>query len=281
MLPSLTQLKKGPGAGSPTRWGELPDEIKRVILVKSIELNTVKSLISSLCKTNKEFAAFCQENGVFPALLKSFGWNKPWVAGLDAKTAFKMLRNLSEKQQEYVRNWNDSTTMIFKFSFQDSHELQLTTLPPNVTHIEWGAFRGCEKLALAALPETLYKIGLSAFSGCVSLALTTLPDTVTSIGSFAFYGCNNITLTSLPAAITSINDLTFSGCNKLALTTLPVGLTYIGSHAFKGCHNLALTALPDALVHIGTGAFFGCTNLPTNVQTAIKNINPAAMYMFQ
>ena len=278
MLPSLTQLSTGARVARPTLWGELPTDIKRKIIEKAADLSTVEDAAISLCKTDKEFAALCREGGVWNALLTHFGW-KPWVEApnLDAEKAFRMLRNLKPEQQTYLSNWNEYTTTIDKNVFYNSSKLQLTTLPPNVTHIEWGAFQGCEKLALAALPETLDKIGLYAFSGCVSLRLTALPDTVTWIGSSAFYWCKNITLTALPAAITQINSLTFFGCEKLALTTLPVGLTYIGQNAFSGCHNLALTALPDALVSIGDRAFFGCTNLPPAVQTAIKNINPNAM----
>ena len=276
MLPSLTQLSTGPSVVRPTLWGELPGDIKWKIIEKAVDLSTVEDVAVSLCKTDKEFAALCRERGVWNALLTHFGW-KPWVAGLDAKTAFKMLRNLKTEQQTYLSNWNKSTTTIDPDAFEYSRELQLTTLPPNVTSIASHAFFLCEKLALTALPETLDEIGFDAFMGCVSLRLTALPDTATLIGPGAFSGCKNITLTALPAAITSINNYTFAGCWEIALTTLPVGLIDIGKHAFAGCHNLALTALPDALVHIGDGAFGNCTNLPPAVQTAIKNINPNAI----
>ena len=215
MLPSLTQLKKGRGAGGSAPLVELPDEIKRLILVKSIELNTVKSLISSLCKTNKEFAALCQENGVFPALLKSFGWNTPWVHGPDAKTVFGMLRNLNEDQLNYLLAWDKDTNSIYPRAFENCHELQLTTLPPNVTHISWNAFYGCRALALTALPSKTYSIGSNTFHGCEKLALTTLPVGLTYIGHMAFAGCHNLALTSLPPTLDEIGVKAFEGCTNL------------------------------------------------------------------
>jgi len=278
MLPSLTQLKKGPGAGGPTRWGELPTDIKKIILLQSIPLNTVEQLLRGLCKTDKEFATLCKDGDVWAGLLTHLGW-KPWVEApnLDAEKAFKMLRNLTIKQQTYLSNWNKLTTTINQYLFENCKELQLTTLPPNVEHILSNAFFGCKKLALTELPSGTNYIASNAFEGCESLRLTALPGTLEGLGAMAFFGCKKLALTALPEAIKMILAATFYGCEKLALTTLPDKLTHIEEHAFEGCHNLALTALPGALVHIGDGAFAGCTNLPPAVRNAINNINPNAM----
>ena len=149
----------------------------------------------------------------------------------------------------------DDKTTIPQYTYCETSNLALTSLPEGLTSIDTSAFYNCSNLTLTSLPEGLTSIGGSAFNNCPNLALTSLPEGLTSIGGSAFNNCTNLALTSLPEGLTSIDTSAFYNCSNLALTSLPEGLTSIGTSAFYRCFNITHMRCPATLISIGAAAF--------------------------
>ncbi len=177
------------------------------------------------------------------------------------------------------------------------------TIPPSVTCIGNGAFRGCSSLISVTIPESVTRIGNNAFEWCSNLTRVTIPESVMSIGNDAFWrctslinagptgsgcdyqfgwtesipsnafrGCSSLTSISIPEGITRIGDNAFTGCYSLTSVSIPDGVTSIGERAFSECSRLKSVVFPNNGILIGDCVFNGCSNLkdvilPTDLNT--------------
>ncbi|CAK9000848.1 Putative surface protein bspA-like (TvBspA-like-625) [Durusdinium trenchii] len=128
-------------------------------------------------------------------------------------------------------------------AFHSCHALCHVTLPPSITELQIGAFKGCSSLETIALPSVI-TLGAEAFDGCRALRALGAPH-VRWVGPRACRNCSALQEVDLPLA-TSLGGWAFEHCPKLTTLKLPK-LTSVGSNAFLGCSALRVpTTVPLA-----------------------------------
>ena len=205
--------------------------------------------------------------------------NKLMITGQINWTDLETLSRSMDKFSElYINATLSGTTTALpeEFAYQKSN-LEVITLPKELTSIRSEAFWDCTALTSISLPEKLTSIGDEAFWGCTALTSISLPEGVTSIGRSAFSLCAALTSISLPKGVTSIGNSAFSHCKALTNISLPKGVTSIGSRVFQNCTALTNISLPEKLTSIGDQAFFGCAALTSiSLPKGVKSIGSHA-----
>ena len=206
--------------------------------------------------------------------------NKLMITGQINWTDLETLsRNMDKFSELYINATLSGTTTALpeEFAYQKSN-LEVITLPKELTSIRSEAFWACTALTSISLPEKLTSIGDEAFYKCAALTSISLPEGVTSIGRSAFSLCAALTSISLPKGVTSIGNSAFSHCKALTNISLPKGVTSIGSRVFQNCTALTNISLPEKLTSIGDQAFFGCAAL-TSISLP-KGVTSIGSYAF-
>ncbi len=134
-------------------------------------------------------------------------------------------------------------------------------IPSSVTHIGYGAFRGCSSLSSVEIPSSVTSIESDTFYNCSSLSSVKIPSGVTSIGDSAFYNCSSLSSVEIPSGVTSIGNYEFFRCSSLSSVEIPSGVTSIGDSAFYYCSSLSSVEIPSGVTSIGDSAFYHCSSL--------------------
>ena len=134
---------------------------------------------------------------------------------------------------------------------RNGEKFGINRLPPNLTHIEDGAFEYCSGLTEIALPPGLTHIGDRAFAFCSGMTKITYRPGLTHIGVGAFSSCSGLTEIALPPGLTHIGVGAFSYCPGLTKIALPPGLTHIGVWAFSSCRKIKTVLITPDPAHRG------------------------------
>ena len=129
-----------------------------------------------------------------------------------------------------------SVTTLGTWAFEDCGDLERLKLPPTLTHIGWGAFRGCTALREVHIED------LAAF-----LRLRFDDPTANPLheGARLFVGGEPVTHLSVPPEITEIRDYALFGFCELERLRLPSGIRTIGDRAFFDCTGLRAVHIED------------------------------------
>ena len=149
-----------------------------------------------------------------------------YAFGLSSITTFDELRYFT------------GLTTIDEHAFDRCPNLQLVTIPSQVTSIGRAAFSACGELTTVNLPEGLTTIEEMSFERCSGLKSITIPSKVTSIGRAAFSACSSLTSITLPEGLKSIPELCFERCTGLKSINIPASVSNIGNNAFAQCNSL-------------------------------------------
>ena len=136
------------------------------------------------------------------------------------------------------------------------------SIPPEITKISVGAFRGCSLTSLNLTGNSTSDL-TDMFTYSANLETVILPDNATSVGNQAFRGCPNLKSIQLPSNLTFIEDYAFNDCPNLETIIIPDNATTVGIGAFSDCTRLKSIKLPSNLTSISDLAFFNCSNLET------------------
>ncbi len=173
---------------------------------------------------------------------------------------------------------------FFNFSNQGKQTLSIIQLPPNITEIQYNAFRDCRFLLYFPLPESLKSIGTRAFNLCSSYhgdffsKRLIIPESVISIGESAFEECG-IEKLVFSASVTEFPKNAFKKCECLKFVNLQQPLTSIGDSSFFGCGMLEEVYLPNTLQTIGVRAFYNCDMIPNlDISEGLLSIGEEAFY---
>ncbi|ELP89529.1 hypothetical protein EIN_127170 [Entamoeba invadens IP1] len=109
---------------------------------------------------------------------------------------------------------------------------EIVSIPPLVTSISDGCFRGCFALSSVSLCSTVTRLGAACFYGCCNISNISIPHNVIFIGKDAFNWCSSLEQIVLPKFITKLEKTTFCGCSKLSEVELPQYLINIGGVVF-------------------------------------------------
>ena len=170
-------------------------------------------------------------------------------------------------------------------------------VPPSVSNIGDGAFKGCAGLTEVAIPAGVASIGDNAFLNCAGLTAINvdpananyssvdgvlfsgdqrtliqcpggktgsyeIPGSVQNIDDCAFFNCTGLTGVSISDNVTSIGDYAFFNCTGLTNITLPsIPYSFIGNFAFFNCTGLTSVTIPPGVGSIGDSAFLNCSGL--------------------
>ena len=137
----------------------------------------------------------------------------------------------------------------------------VAVVPPNVRHIDNGAFAVCKSLTGVVFPQSIESIGQVAFMGCESLRDVQLPSSVTNIGGAAFDHCVSLTSLVVRARVERIPGGLCDGCCALRSVELPDGVSEVEGAAFRGCRSIRSILLPASVSRIGPSAFAGCSRM--------------------
>ena len=156
-------------------------------------------------------------------------------------------------------------------AFEDCTNLVSIDIPSNIKEIQQSAFCGCRNLTTVILHSGIQEIEGGVFSGCEKLKHIYLPDSISDIDN-CFYGCplesivvdsNNPVYDSrgnCNAIIETSSNTLVAGCAK---TTIPDSIETIGSYAFDYCTGLVSIDIPFNVRDIQEYAFCNCENLTT------------------
>ena len=182
--------------------------------------------------------------------------------------------------------------------FADCKNLEIITLPSNLTSIPSSTFSGDVHLVSVNVDDlsNLTTIKEYAFQNCYALDmdfskltnLTTISrsafqnvgikkiksNTLVSIGIDAFNG--DINLNEVDAsAVTNLSYSTFAGCTNLEKVSLSSSLSAIPSSCFQGCYSLKEIDLTN-VNYIGSYAFNNCCKLQDINLNKIETIDGMA-----
>ncbi len=166
-----------------------------------------------------------------------------------------------------------------------SDNLTKVTLPPTVTSIDSGAFKGCEKLTTFAVRDddaaALTTIESNAFNGCVKLTTVPTLTGLKTLGSQAFKNCSKLLSVSFEdaegnAALTEIGESAFLNCKVLSSAHIGGAIQTIPSKAFSGCQNLSEITDLTSVTEYGDHAFYSCKSLPNLDLSKAKTIGKEA-----
>ena len=141
-------------------------------------------------------------------------------------------------------------------------------LPPSLTTIGAGAFRGCSELKSITIPAGLTAVGKEAFADCTALERVDITDLaawcaidfdeISNPLCFAarlYLNGTEVKDLAIPSGIKEIKPFAFADCTRLTSLTIPVGLTAIGAWAFCDCDHLQTVTIPASVTAIDRGAF--------------------------
>ncbi len=151
--------------------------------------------------------------------------------------------------------FEEGTTLIGSYSFQNCPELEEVIIPDTVKTIYPRAFSGCTKLSQVTLNEGLQVIGFSAFAN-TAIEEITIPKSVWML-NFSSY--SNAEQTEANGSTNNYASAFYD--SKLKKVIFEEGTTLIGSHSFKNCPELVEVTIPYSVKSIGNYAFDNCTAL--------------------
>lgn len=166
--------------------------------------------------------------------------------------------NLGAGYPTYFAYSEDGTTLEGHIGTPNS-DLDLTTLPEEVTTIGFNVFNGYELSTVTFGSDSNIEIieGYSFFNS--NLTSISLPNSVTDIGDSAF-SSNNLTSLTIPNSVTSIGEHAFES-NQLETLTFEANssLVTIQADTFNNAFNKNLTTsvtIPDSVTSIELNAFY-------------------------
>lgn len=216
-------------------------------------------------------------------LVESFDTNKDGELSIREARAVKSIQGVFGAIKTYKSfdefKYFTNVTFIPDNCFSD-WTLSSIELPPSITRIGKGSFKGCNYLSSITIPQGVKEIGQDAFYGsglnaitltegletigsqafcyCTNLSQINLPHSLTKIGSSAFRYCQSLTSIVIPDSISVIDNSTFGGCNSLTTVYLPNSIKTIGNAAFSNCSCLKEIVIPDSVTKLGDSAFQDC-----------------------
>lgn len=133
------------------------------------------------------------------------------------------------------------------------------SIPPSITSIANGAFRGCSVLInvdsnnpnYSSKEGILYSKNQTSLIQCPILinGSLSIPSSVTVIGNGALYCCTALTSVTIPPSVTSIQESAFWGCSSLtSVFSFIVSPTHLSSGQFVGVD----TTMCELYVPIGS-----------------------------
>lgn len=178
--------------------------------------------------------------------------------------------------------FGESVRKIGNCAFYECDNLELVTIPSNVTDFGFYAFRRCTgKLVVECdIPSgSQYDYGIFYDTYFKEIVVG---EGVKEIGDYAFYHCGSTTLVTIPSSVRSIGKDAFVGCtgklrincnipglsdrhgllySKFSEVEIGDGVTYIGDCAFNQCHDLNVVTIPESVTSIGEKAFKECDGI--------------------
>ncbi len=135
-------------------------------------------------------------------------------------------------------------------SFLDLSNLQLTTLPPNLTNLTNLTTLHLGGNRLTALPESLANLTNLTTLFLSSNQLTALPENLTNLTNLTHLTLGSNRLTALPESLANLTNLTHLALDFNQLTALPERLANLTNliELYLDCNQL--TALPDWLTDL-------------------------------
>lgn len=169
----------------------------------------------------------------------------------------------------------DAITIFFTSCLENCPKLVLSSINPNTTQIQNGAFSKSSRVTLSSLPNTLTLIGQSAFRQ-TGVTISEIPSNVTSVGDWAFNECLGITTMDFKASVAILPRWCFYGCSNMGSITLHDGLTTIGEGSLRGSGITSLD-VPSTVVDINKNACYQCSSLATlTLRSGLKTIGNSA-----
>jgi len=143
-----------------------------------------------------------------------------------------------------------------------------------VTSIGREAFLACISLREVRLPPTVTELGVGAFRGCGALVeFVFSPSGITVLPKHIFSECRSLTTMYLPQSIGTIKAHAFDKCTHLIHVDIPSSVTHIGRFAFRACQSLASVALPAEVTIEDTSVFPDLCVLYICTETMQRNIH--------
>lgn len=172
----------------------------------------------------------------------------------------------------------ESVTYVGTGAFYNCRSVKSINLP-NVTEIDWKAFRGCSNLKYITISDDADYIGRAAFRDCASLVHFTLPEKLDGVSARTFMGCVKLESVDLPEKCETIGDEAFCRCSSLKEINIPNSVYWIGPWAFESCESLAEIVLPASLEEVSRCTFYRCTSLKNIViPEKVTSIEGQAFY---
>ena len=144
----------------------------------------------------------------------------------------------------------------------DDTRIKKVIIGEGITHLEYGAFRGCVNIKEVLLGHTIKYIE-GAFENCTSLRSIRIPASVKQWG-YAFAGCENLEVVVIDEGIEAINSYAFEDCFRITSIHLPKqSLKRIDNMAFNGAKYYGDFYVPYSVKTIGEQAFdnFDCVGI--------------------
>ncbi|MBO4679041.1 MAG: leucine-rich repeat protein, partial [Lachnospiraceae bacterium] len=106
-------------------------------------------------------------------------------------------------------------------------------VPPGITAIERGSFKGIRSVSEITIPEGCTFIGVNAFAGCERLEKINFPSHMEEIEAGAFSNCTSLKSIHFPDGITYLSREVCLNCESLEEVTIPASVTDIQGSAFS------------------------------------------------
>ena len=118
------------------------------------------------------------------------------------------------KEDLIVKKQTPENSMIIQNNILKivSPDVEDLVIPNTVTHIAFGAIRGCQFLKTVIFEEgsKVKEIESCTFNRCTSLSNIVLPNSITKISFAAFGGCSSLTNITIPDSVTTIEEQAFA-----------------------------------------------------------------------
>ena len=146
------------------------------------------------------------------------------------------------KEDLIVKKQTPENSMIIQNNILKivSPDVEDLVIPNTVTHIAFGAIRGCQFLKTVIFEEgsKVKEIESCTFNRCTSLSNIVLPNSITKISFAAFGGCSSLTNITIPDSVTTIEEQAFAWCESLTSIVIPKTVKQLGTFIFMRCTSL-------------------------------------------
>lgn len=151
------------------------------------------------------------------------------------------------------RDVHELTSDIMK----KNNSIEKANIPPWITKIKKGAFKGFTNLKRVNIPESVRTIDDEAFYGCTNLDIVNIPTSIErdKLGKKVFMNCTSLQYIKTPPNLTTIKEMAFKNDKALKNVDLNLSLRVIEREAFYNCISLYDQKLPSTLSKIGKKAF--------------------------